>query len=203
MRSIIITTVTAVSIGISGGAFAQAADGAGEFANPCEAAPLIDFDFWVGEWVAVDSNTGVVQGIDRIEKINNGCSLFQDWSQMTDRFRTAGAPYRYAGVSFNSVMSDGRWQQVWVGNGGGTIIVAGGLNEEGTMVLTSGELTASNGTSYDRTWYWDPMEDGTIHSWGENRTLDGDGTWSEPTVPWDLLYIPRADAPNLVAATEE
>ena len=85
-----------------------------EYVNPCDSAPFTDFDFWVGDWVAFDSNTRVVQGIDRIKKINDGCAIMQDWSQMTDRYRAQGSPDRYAGVSLNSVIQGGRWQQVWV-----------------------------------------------------------------------------------------
>lgn len=100
------------------------------FQNPCEQSPITDFNFWVGEWVAFDVNTGIVQGIDRIERINTGCTIFQEWNQLTDRFRTFGAPYRYAGVSFSSVISGGKWQQVWIGNGGGTIHSWGEVHEK-------------------------------------------------------------------------
>ena len=56
--------------------FAQTPDGQGTaYVNPCSTAPITDFDFWVGDWVAFDYDTGVVQGIDRIQKTNNGCVL--------------------------------------------------------------------------------------------------------------------------------
>jgi len=170
-----------------------------QFQNACELKPITDFDFWVGDWVAFDFNTGVVQGIDRVEKINNGCVVYQEWSQMTERYRPPGAPYKYAGISFNSVLPDGSWQQVWVGNGGGTIAITGGLNEEGIMVLASPETTAGNGTVFKRVWYWDPQEDGTIHSWGEIFTKNADGSWNDPQIPWNLRYVPRGAAPDLVA----
>ena len=100
-------------------------------------------------------------------------------------------------------MPDGRWQQTWVGNGGGTIVLLGGLNEEGTMVIESAEARGSNGRILKRKWHWDPQEDGTIHSWGELYTKNPDGAWAEPTVPWDLRYVPRHSAPNLVAKEDK
>ncbi|MHA7870814.1 MAG: hypothetical protein ACX939_00535 [Hyphococcus sp.] len=174
-------------------------DGPAPYTNPCEAAPNIDFDFWVGDWVAFDYDTGVVQGIDRIEKINNGCVIWQDWSQMTDRYRTPGAPMRYAGVSMSSVLPDGQWQQVWVGNGGGTITLRGGYDEsEGGMILRQ-EGTAQNGTEFKLAWRWIPEADGAIHSWGELQTRSEDGSWSEPQIPWNLRYAPRASVEPLMA----
>ncbi len=173
------------------------------FSNPCDAPPLTDFAFWVGDWVAFDYDTGVVQGIDRIHKINNGCTLMQDWSQMTDRYRAPGGDFRYAGVSFNAVLPDGQWQQVWVGNYGGAITMTGGLDEDGTMTLRSAEFPTQDGAIAQRTWYWDPLDDGSIHSWGEIRQKNSpDDEWGEPVIPWNLRYVRRNTAPNLVAADD-
>ena len=183
--------------------FAQTPDGQGTaYVNPCSTAPITDFDFWVGDWVAFDYDTGVVQGIDRIQKTNNGCVLTQDWRQLTDTFRTQGADYRYAGVSFNSVLPDGKWQQVWVGNNGGTIVVHGGLNEDGVMVFVSPDFPTRNGQIAQRTWYWEPEDDGTVHSWGEVRLKDPDGDWGDARIQWNLRYVRRDDVPNLVVADE-
>ncbi|GJL95846.1 MAG: hypothetical protein DHS20C05_22510 [Hyphococcus sp.] len=173
------------------------------FEPPCLKEPITDFDFWVGDWVAFDYDTGIVQGIDRIEKINNGCAVFQNWTQLTDRYRANGSPFRYAGISLSSVLPSGKWQQVWVGNYGGTAVLTGGLDEEGTMVITTAEAQAQNGATFKRSWYWDPQDDGTLHSWGEVFIKNKDGTWSEPTIPWNLRYVPRADAPNLSTTPKE
>ena len=43
---------------------ALGAQPSGDYAPPCEKAPYTQFDMWVGEWVAFDWETGVVQGID-------------------------------------------------------------------------------------------------------------------------------------------
>jgi hypothetical protein len=185
-------------------AAAQDGDGgaAPDFVNRCESAPFTDFDFWVGDWVAFDADSGVVQGIDRIETTLHGCALVQQWTPLTDRYRAAGAPYRFDGMSVNSVLPDGSWQQVWVGAYGGTIVTTGGLDEAGTMVLETPPFEAADGKTYDRRWYWDPQDDGTIRSWGEFRSMNEDGSWSEPQTPWNLRYVRRADAPNLAEAPD-
>ena len=175
------------------------------FANPCDSAPFTDFDFWVGDWVAFDYDTGVVQGIDRIEKINNGCVILQKWSQMTDRYRAPGADFKYGGISMNTVIgtSDGpRWQQNWVSNYGGMVTLTGGLDAEGRMVIETAEFPVQNNQIAKRIWYWEPEEDGTIHSWGEIYLRDPDGEFGEPQIPWNLRYVSRHNAPDLIASSD-
>lgn len=201
-RSLSIAALTVAALTVSP---ASAQDSSAEFANPCDSAPFTDWDFWVGDWVAFDYDTGIVQGIDRVEKINNGCVILQDWSQMTDRFRAPGAPFRYAGVSFSTLTATPAgpaWSQSWVGNTGGMITLTGGLNDEGTMVIESAEFPTQNGQIAKRIWYWDPEEDGSVHSWGEIYVRDTDGEFGEPQIPWNLRYVARHAAPNLSAAPE-
>ena len=200
MRTLI--AIAASSL-ISAAAFAQDT----EFQNPCHISPGTDFDFWVGDWVAFDYDTGVVQGIDIIEHTNAGCTIYQEWSQMTDRFRAPGQPHRYAGISFSSVLNDGQWQQVWIGNYGGTINMVGGLDDAGRMVLSSGEQSGQNADGdtviFERTWYWAPEADGTVHSWGEIRTQNEDGSWSDAQISWNLRYVNRSTVSDLIEAPTE
>ncbi|MEM9233980.1 MAG: hypothetical protein AAGA69_07030, partial [Pseudomonadota bacterium] len=173
------------------------------FVNPCTQGVATDFDYWVGDWVAFDSNTGEVQGIDRIETINNGCTLFQDWRQMTDRYRSPDAPYRYAGISFSYVDGAGVWHQTWVSNGGGPITLKGGLDDKGTMTLRTEEAPGRDNNFFYRVWRWEPQEDGSIRSWGEIFVRPADGDYAdEPVIPWDIRYVRRADAPVLVPAAD-
>lgn len=185
-------------------AHAQTSDTSTEFSNPCEGELFSQWDFWVGEWVAFDYDTGVVQGIDRIEKINNGCVILQDWSQMTDRFRAQGYDQRYAGMSFNTVIAtpDGPvWEQTWVAHYGGSIRLTGNLDNAGTMVIETEEFPIQNNQLAKRIWYWDPQEDGSIHSWGEIYVRSADEEFpTEPTnIPWNLRYVSRHVSTPLVA----
>ena len=201
--------LTPTALLLTGTAMAQTPANAtdGEYVNVCDSAPYTDFDFWVGDWVAFDYDTGVAQGIDRIEKIAGGCALMQDWVQLTDRYRTPGAPVRYFGNSVSAPLNppNGGWQQVWVNQGGGgAVTLRGGLDEDGTMVIATDEIQVPDGRFFRQVWYWDPSDDGTIHSWGEIQIRQADETeYSETQIPWNLRYVPRADAPNLVAAAAE
>lgn len=195
-------------IGLPAPVLAQTAPPASpdEYVNVCDSAPYTDFDFWVGDWVAIDYDSGVVQGIDRVEKIADGCAIHQDWTQLTDRYRTPGAPVRYFGESITAPINPpgGGWQQVWVNQGGGgAITLRGGLDADGTMVIATDEREAPDGRFFRQVWYWDPLDAGRIHSWGEVQIRQADESeYSQIQVPWNLMYIPRADAPNLVAAQD-
>lgn len=177
------------------------------YINVCDSAPYNEFDFWVGDWIAFDYDTGIAQGVDRIEKIAGGCALMQDWIQLTDRYRTPGAPVRYFGNSISAplIRPGGGWQQVWVNQGGGgAITLRGGINETGTMIIATDERAAPDGRFFRQVWYWDPIENGRIHSWGEIQIRQaGESDYSETQIPWNLIYIPRADAPSLIAGPSE
>jgi len=149
----------------------------------------------------------VVQGIDQIRSVSGGCALQQEWRQLTDRYRTPGAPVRYFGRSLTAPVGppDGGWQQVWVNQGGGgAVTLRGGLNADGVMVLSTDEQQVQDGRFFRQVWYWDPIEDGRIHSWGEIQIRQPDETeYSETSIPWNLIYVPRAASPELVAAPRE
>jgi hypothetical protein len=175
-------------------AVAQAQDTSDGYSSPCAAAPFTDWDFWIGDWVAFDYTSGIVQGIDRVEKINDGCVILQDWSQMTDRYRAPNSPDRYSGISFSTIVatpSGPAWSQGWVGNSGGLITLTGGLDENGTMVIESAEFPAQDGQIAKRVWYWDPEDDGSVHSWGELYLRAPDGSFGDPQIPWNLRYVSR------------
>ncbi len=177
----------------------------GEFVAPCEGeiwwaetdATFADFDFWVGEWQIYDRATGVLLGFDEIEKDFEGCVIRQHWRQMNDRFALPGAPWRYAGGSVTAIASDGRWQQNWLDNVGGNLLLTGGFDREGTMVLKSSwiEFTTPDGQVVRQRyrWHWAPQEDGTILNWGFVKvTVDG----VPEQAPWqqyfDIVYARNA-----------
>jgi len=206
-RNCVLISALALSTAAPSLAFAQTqSQPAAEFYNPCESEAFAEWDFWIGDWVAFDYDTGVVQGIDRIEKINNGCVIVQDWSQMTDRYRSPGSPDRYAGISYNTLVpgADGPvWEQTWISQYGGVVRLRGGLDADGRIVISTPEFPTQSGQIAMRTWYWAPLDGGRIHSWGEVRVRDEGGAFAEPTIPWNLIYVSRHDIPNLIAVTED
>lgn len=83
------------------------------------------FDFWSGQWNVFDRVTGEPLGKSRIEKINNGCALRENW---TLRQGTAGG-------SLNAPdLITGRWHQYWIDSAGQRVDLEGGLFN-GAMVL--------------------------------------------------------------------
>ena len=176
-----------------------------DFVPPCQGdvwwaetdATFADFDFWVGEWQIHDRESGVLLGFDEIEKDFEGCVIRQHWRQMNDRFALPGAPFRYAGGSVTALASDGRWQQNWLDNGGGNLLLRGGFDDEGVMVLRSTwiEFTLPSGQVVRQRyrWHWAPQEDGTILNWGfVKQTVDG----APDPAPWqqyfDIIYTRNA-----------
>lgn len=94
---------------------------------PCASDAHDDFDFWVGEWdvyAARDPKTKVADS--KIERLYNGCAVRENWMPL-------GRP---GGGSLNSLRSDGRWHQRWIGAGGETVDFVGGLDAKGRMVMT-------------------------------------------------------------------
>ena len=151
-------------------------------APPCTGEGASDFDFWLGKWEAYDSNDGTLQGREHITKDLDGCVLRQHWEQQSDRYKHPGSDNRMRGTSVTARNGDSpasKWWQTWVDNVGSYIVLSGGL-KHGVMVLEG----VPGNSSYLRRWHWQPLEDGSVRSWGIASTDNGK-TWQ--TV-WDITY---------------
>jgi hypothetical protein len=88
------------------------------------------FDFWVGDWDAVQQDGGVA-ATDRVTKDLDGCVILERWD-------TAEGGQR--GRSMSSYDSkSGKWHQTWVTEGatnGYPLRMAGGLRTGGAMTLS-------------------------------------------------------------------
>jgi len=129
-----------------------------------------DFDFWLGDWQVVDTDTKELRSFDKVEIILDGCVIKQQWTQMDDLFASSSAPSRLRGTSLTSIDANGKWRQMWADSAGSNIVLTGGLNAEGAMVLTTEWGTVQDQQGNDvkvrNIWHWKPMPDGTIHNWG-------------------------------------
>jgi len=109
------------------------------------------FNFWVGEWIVLDS-LGEKVGDSQISQIEDNCIILEHWKGVKGG----------TGSSFNYYdQSDSAWNQLWIDNSG-NILKLKGHGETDKMVLKS-EL--QKGTRID--WYynqitWSSNEDGTV-----------------------------------------
>ncbi len=151
-------------------------------APPCSGEGASDFDFWLGEWEAYDSNDGSLQGIEHIKKDLAGCVLKQYWEQQSDRYKHPGSDKRMRGISLtarNGNAENALWWQTWVDSVGSYIVLSGHLTD-GVMVLDGVPGRSQN----QRKWHWQPLDDGSVRSWGTASTDDG-LTWQ---TTWDITY---------------
>jgi hypothetical protein len=137
--------------------------------TPCSGPEHRQFDFWLGHWDVFLPN-GNKAGENRIEAIEGGCALLEQWSG------TRGP----TGKSLN--IYDGlrrTWHQTWVDSTGGLLVLEGHW-ANGRMVLASSEHPIQRIT-------WAPHSDGTVRQLWET-SKDGGKTWS---TAFDGKYVRR------------
>ena len=118
---------------------------------------------------------GKPAGVSRIESIASGYGLLENWTGAA----TAGGGNGKSLNCFNA--TTGKWQQFWIGSGGGVLELAGGL-VDGKMVLTGSHLV--RGQTLIERISWTPNADGTVRQFWE-QSRDGGKTW-QPA--FDGLY---------------
>jgi hypothetical protein len=136
---------------------------------PCttEQAPYRDFDFWVGDWDVFDPDSGRKLGENTITLRENGCLIVERW-------RSVGGA---TGMSMNFYDPlEGAWRQVWQ-SAAGFIDYAGGLDDEGRMVLEGTLHYNGRGEAVDFRGRWTPNDDGTVLQEFWQRDAES-GEWS-------------------------
>ena len=140
----------------------------------CDAAEYRQFDFWVGHWT-VQNAKGETIGTSRVESIERGCGLLENW---TDRSGLTGR-------SINVYRPASRtWTQLWAASWGSTLLLEGRY-EDGRMVL-SGDVTAPDGDVKRQRTTWSRLDNGGVRQLSE-WSRDGGRTW---TVVFDGRYAP-------------
>jgi hypothetical protein len=143
--------------------------------QPCSAPEYRQFDFWVGDWV-VHNPKGQQVGTNRIEKVEGGCGLQENWT----------ASNGTTGRSINAYHPAlGKWAQAWVG-GGSTLLLEGGYAGD-KMVLSGVSIGPSGARMRDRVT-WSRLTGGKVRQVWEQSADEGK-TW---TVVFDGTYSPRA-----------
>ena len=123
-----------------------------ELECPCCAPEYRSFDFWIGQW-EVTLADGSPAGTNSVERIQDGCVLQEHWKSARPGF---------TGTSFTYYNRDsGRWEQLWVDNGGTVLKLKGGLQGK-NMVLSSDPFPGPEGTPVINRITWTPAEDGSV-----------------------------------------
>jgi hypothetical protein len=140
----------------------------------CTGAEHRQFDFWIGDWDVTLPN-GNKAGTNRIQSINAGCGLREEWTGARGS----------TGTSLNAFdASSGRWHQTWIGSDA-TLLLLDGELRDGTMEL-SGTTIGADGAKTLHRIRWTPMGGSppTVRQLWESST-DGGKTW---TVAFDGIY---------------
>ena len=135
---------------------------------PCQEEIYRAFDFWLGEWEVFGRNNEgelIKGGDNKISVQENGCLILEEW---TDVRGGTGQSYNFYDPGME------KWRQVWV-SGFGTIDYAGGLNDEGAMVL-EGDIAYRAGTKARFRGTWTLEDDGSVTQYFQQYDAD-DEKW--------------------------
>ncbi len=133
--------------------------------SACSASQYRQFDFWLGDW-EVTNPQGTVVGTNTIRKILKGCVLHEHWWD-------AGGG---SGQSHNIYdLRTGRWHQSWVADAGQLLLLDGGLDDQGRMVLRRETVSEGGATVIDEI-AWERVEGGRVRQiW--RKSTDGGVNW--------------------------
>jgi ketosteroid isomerase-like protein len=158
-------------------------------ANPdfCSDSEFREFDFWLGDWDALDVGKSVLVAHTRVDLILDGCVLREDYE---------GAD-GLQGQSFTLYDPSRKiWHQSWATNRGQLLVIEGKL-EGGEMVLTGADRTV-DGKERRVRGTWKPMNGGVRET--AVISSDAESTWQ----PWfDLIFRPHAEVGATNASTRD
>jgi ketosteroid isomerase-like protein len=159
-----------------------------QFAKPalCSGPEYQQFDFWIGDWDALETGKREVVARTRVDRILDGCALREDYES------TNGLK----GQSFSLYDASRRiWHQIWATNKGQLLSVEGRL-EDGEMVLSGAERTADGAERLVR-GTWKPINGGVRET--AVTSLDAGKTWQ----PWfDLVFRSHSSGDGVNASVE-
>ncbi len=134
------------------------------------------FDFWLGSW-EVTLPDGRQAGENRIEKLQGGCLLRENWKSSNPGF--TGTSYNYYEPRTAS------WEQLWI-DSSGTILKLSGKREGNSMVLRSAPVLDEAGHQTVQQITWTILPEGKVRQVWE-VLQDGVST----QVVFDGLYTPK------------
>lgn len=143
--------------------------------TPCSAPEASQFDFWVGNWDLTWSDS--LHGTNHIEKLYGNCTIHENFADPHSNF---------LGQSWSVFNPASKlWQQTWVDNQGGYIVLTG--NKEGNkLILKTQERVTQKGKQQMRMVYENITP--ASFDWRWEQSTDSGATWK---TNW-LIHYKRA-----------
>lgn len=137
-----------------------------------------EWDFWVGDWDVVSNDSArTTAGTNSIQSMHAGCMLLETWNSAGGG---AGSSLNY----YDPVRDE--WRQLWVAPAY-VIDIAGGLNDEGSMVLEGELRTFQTQQTSPFRGTWTLIEEDVVRQFFEIVNPQT-GEWA----PWfDGLYLKK------------
>jgi hypothetical protein len=145
-------------------------------ATACQSPEASQFDFWIGEWNAIYSDS-LKPAFNKIVKPYNNCIIEENFSDPNTGFKGKSVS------GFNPKTK--KWQQTWVDNLGAYIALTGEF-KDGKMQLNNEVLKADGKKMLQRMLFYNIEKNSFDWSW-DSSTDDGK-TW---TVNWKIHYVRR------------
>jgi hypothetical protein len=178
MRNIIVATVLAATT--SAGASAETTPPPLPAAPPnygCPGPEYEQFKFWIGEWRVTTTNGGKFAGDSKIELLDAGCVIFENWKGGSGS----------SGHSLNVYdQADGKWHQTWIDATGDQVHYIGTWTN-GKMEFRADDIATPQKHPVILTMTFEPRADGTVRQSGTQST-DGGKTFAPA---FDLIYTKK------------
>lgn len=138
--------------------------------NPCAANQKNkEFDFWVGKWNVFQTGANFMVGTNTIEKSAGDCALLETWVSATGG--ETGKSLTYINKK------TGKWEQTYIGSGGGVTIYTDGELKDNVMVFLY-SMTKKNGTTVTGKFGFKLLPNGDVQQYQE-ETADNGKTWNK------------------------
>ena len=144
----------------------------------CPGPEYKQFRFWVGEWAVTQTKNGAPAGDSKIELLDEGCVIFENW-----KGKSGGS-----GHSLNVYdQADGKWHQTWIDATGDQVHYVGAWTGAKKMEFRADDIATPQKQRAIVTMTFEPRADGTILQSG-NLSTDG-GKIFNPS--FDLIYTKK------------
>ena len=141
-------------------------------AKPCTSPESSQFDFWIGNWKLTYNDT--VHASNTVTKNLDGCVTYEHFSDPSTKFN--GNSWSVYNVKTK------KWQQTWVDNQGGYIVLSGSF-ENGKMELYTEPFTLNGTKVQQRMVYYNITSKN--FDWNWEQTRDEGKTWK---TNWKIHY---------------